>query len=70
MEQIAAPLTNLQLELLKVFSYQLPDEELLEIKQVLVKFFAKRLKKRASKIWQEKNYTQKDMDKWLNDENQ
>ena len=71
MNQTAAtPLTNLQLELLKVFSYQLPDEELLEIKQMLAQFFAKRLKKGTSKIWKEKNYTQNDMDNWLNDENQ
>ena len=33
MEQSATSLTNLQLELLKLFSYQLPDEELIEIKK-------------------------------------
>lgn len=70
MEKTTTPLTNLQLELLKVFSYQLPEEELLEVKQVLATFFAERLKKRASKIWKEKKYTQNDMNKWLNDENQ
>ena len=70
MEQIAEPLTNLQLELLKVFSYQLPEEELYEMKQVLVEFFAKRLNKRASKIWKDKRYTQDDMENWLNDEKQ
>lgn len=70
MEQTATPLTNLQLELLKVFSYQLPEEELLEIKEVLANFFANRVKKRASKIWKEKKYTQNDMNKWLNDEKQ
>lgn len=70
MEQSTASLTNLQLELLKLFSYQLHEEELIEIKQLLAKFFADRLKKRTSKIWKEKAYTQEDMDKWLNDENQ
>lgn len=70
MEQPAASLTNLQLELLKLFSYQLPDEELIEIKKLFSKFFAERLKKGMSQIWKEKGYTQEDMDKWLNDENQ
>ena len=70
MEQSTTSLTNLQLELLKVFSYELPDEEILEIKQLLVKYFAERIKKIASIIWKEKGYTQEDMDKWLNDENQ
>ncbi len=70
MEQPTSSLTNLQLELLKVFSYQLPNEELLEIRQLLVKYFAERIKKSASKTWKEKGYTQEDMDKWLNDENQ
>ena len=70
MDQIAAPLTNLQLEILKVFSYQLPEEELIEMKQVLVEFFAKRVKKRASEIWKENQYTHDDMDKWLSDEKQ
>jgi len=63
MEQPTSSLTNLQLELLKVFSYQLPNEELLEIRQLLVKYFAERIKKSASKIWKEKGYTQEDMDK-------
>ena len=70
MEQLTTPLTNLQLELLKVFSYQLPEEELLEMKYLLSNFFAERLRKGASKIWKEKGYTQNDMDKWLNDEKQ
>ena len=70
MEQVAGSLTNMQLELLKVFSYQLPEEELSEMKQVLVEFFAKRLEKRASKIWNDKKYTQDDMEKWLTDDTQ
>ncbi len=70
MEQVTTSLTNLQLELLKVFSYQLPEEEILEIKQLLSGFFAERLKKGSSNIWIEKGYTQNDMDNWLNDDNQ
>lgn len=70
MEQSTASLSNLQLELLKLFSYQLPEEELIDLKKILAGFFSERLKKRTSSIWKEKGYTQEDMDKWLNDENQ
>lgn len=63
-------LTNLQLELLKIFSYKLPEEELVEVKRLLASHFAKRMKNEASKIWLEKGYTQEDMDKWLEDDTQ
>ena len=33
-------LSNLQLQLLKVFSYNLDDEQLMEIKNLLAKYFA------------------------------
>ncbi len=36
-------LTNLQLELLKYFSYDVSDKELLDIKQLLSKYFANRV---------------------------
>lgn len=70
MEQRTESLTNLQRELLKMFSYNLSDEDLRALKKELSAFFANRTKNSAAKIWKEKNYTQEDMDKWLNDENQ
>jgi hypothetical protein len=63
-------LTNLQLELLKVFSYKLPEEELEAVKRLLASHFAKRMKDEASKDWMVKGYTQDDMDKWLEDDTQ
>lgn len=63
-------LTNVQLELLKTFSYELPEEEIRELKKVLVKFFADRVRKKTSTIWQEKGYSNQTMQEWLEDENQ
>ena len=34
-------LTNVQIELLKLFQYNLPEEQLVEIKNILAKYFAK-----------------------------
>ena len=61
-------LTNLQLELLKIFSFNLPEDELLEIKNILAQHLADRLTRRVGKIWEDKGLTQDDMDQWLNDE--
>lgn len=64
------PLTNLQLELLKIFSYQMPEPELLEIKKVLANHFAKKAMDRMDKIWEEKGLSNEIMEEWLNEENQ
>jgi hypothetical protein len=63
-------LTNVQLELLNTFAYNLPEEELAELKDVLVAFFAKRVRQRTSRLWKERGYTAQTMEDWLNDENQ
>lgn len=61
---IKPPLSNLQLELLKVFSHQL-DEEVLNLKQMLVTFFAQRAIAQANKTWDEKGWTNTDVDRTL-----
>jgi predicted metal-binding transcription factor (methanogenesis marker protein 9) len=60
------PLTNVQLELLKAFSHDLSEQELMELKQVLAKFFAQRLIQEADKVWAEKNWTDQEVDQLLN----
>ena len=53
-----------------MFSYNLPEDELQELKQTLVKFFAQRIRKRTDAIWQERGYTAQTMENWLNEEEQ
>lgn len=62
------PLTNLQLEIVKLYSTDLERQELLELKQVLANFFAKKAIEEADKIWDEQNLTDDDMEAWLNAE--
>lgn len=64
------PLTNTQLELLKLYAYELKEEEMAELKNMLATFFASRIRNRTKKIWEEKGFTQSTMEQWLNDENQ
>mgnify|MGYP006934651306 CR=1 FL=1 len=63
-------LTNVQLELLNTFAYDLPEEELKDLKSVLVRFFAERIRLKTSDVWNQKGYTAETMQAWLNDENQ
>jgi hypothetical protein len=62
------PLTNLQLEILKLYSLELTEKDLLDLKTVLARHFADRLSKRVDEIWQEKGLTDADMEQWLDAE--
>lgn len=66
----ATKMTNLQQELLKVFSRDILENELKEIKTILIKYFADKATKSANKVWDEQGYTNVLMDKWVNDPNQ
>lgn len=66
MTAIKQPLTNVQLELLKVFTHNLTDEDLKELKKVLASFFANRLVEKANKAWDEKGWTEEDTQRMLN----
>lgn len=62
--------SNLQQELLRLFSHQVADEDLIQIKDLLGSYFAKRLSSMADDAWTEKQWTDQDMDAILNDPNQ
>ena len=62
------PLSNIQLELLKLYSTDLNDNDLVDLKNQLAQFYAKKSIDSADKIWIEKKLSNNDMDKWL-DEN-
>lgn len=67
MAQSTNRLTNLQLELIKLFNYNLDEKQLLEIKDLLAKYFAGKATEEADKVWKEKGLTNDTMDSWLNE---
>ena len=67
MSLLKQPLSNVQLELLKLYSTNLSESEMEELKLQLAKFYANRAIKLADRGWDEKDYTNDDMDKLLND---
>jgi len=60
-------LSNLQLELLKLFSTNVPEQDLKNIKNYLSNYFAQKAIKEADKIWDKKSFSNELMDKWLNE---
>ncbi len=60
------PFSNLQLELIKTFSHQLEEQELLEVRKILASFFTQRAIKQANKVWDEKGWTDANVDRMLN----
>jgi hypothetical protein len=61
------PLSNVQIELLKLFATDLSEEDLLELRQQLAQFYARKSVEKANEAWQEKGLTQEDVDGWLED---
>ena len=57
--------SNLQLELLRLYSRDLPEEELLEIKNLLADYFAKRAIAGANAWWDANNFTEADVERML-----
>lgn len=64
----AHSLSNLQQELLKLYSSDIPESDLLHIKRYLAKYFAFKAIDEADQIWDEKKYTNETMNQWLNED--
>ena len=51
---IPQPFNNAQLELLKLFADNVPEEDLLAIKELISRYFFEKAKNEADKIWEAK----------------
>jgi len=60
-------LTNLQLQLLKSFKYELPEDQMIEIKSLLSKYFADKASDEMDNLWDANNWTDETMDTWANE---
>jgi len=58
---IKPPLSNVQLELLKLYATGVSDETLLELNRTMAKFFLDKVRQSADKIWEDKGYTDAQM---------
>lgn len=57
-------LNPIQLEVLKLFRFATTDEDILELKTVLIEYLSKKTVTEANKAFDEKGFTIKDIEKW------
>ena len=65
--EVTQKLSNLQLELIKVFNYQLSDNQLVEVRDLLTKYFAEKATNEMDQLWKNNNWNNNTMDAWANE---
>lgn len=61
-------LSNVQMELIKLYATNLNNNELMELKSILADHFSRKAIDEADKIWMQKDMSTQTMDDWLNEE--
>ena len=62
-------MSNLQLELLRLYGNGVSEESLREIKTILAKYFADKATGAMDEVWDEKGLTEQTMIDWTNEHN-
>ena len=65
MNSLKQPLTEAQLELLKLFNRDVDDSDWLEIRRIITHYFADKATRTADKLWGEKGWNDQTMIDWL-----
>ncbi|MEI6407809.1 MAG: hypothetical protein WCR52_00365 [Bacteroidota bacterium] len=65
MKSIEFPLNEVQISLLKL-TENLKDDELQDLKRLIIAFKARRLAMLADQVWDEKGWTEETMEQFLN----
>lgn len=57
-------MSNLQLELLKLYATDIPEKQLLDIKGMLAAYFAELIDRDMTALWEEKKWDEKTIEAW------
>lgn len=60
-------LSNLQLELLKIFSFDINEEQVKEIRTLLVEYFADKVTNDVDKLFEDNNWGIEKIEEWSKD---
>jgi len=60
-------LSNVQMELIKLYSTNLDYDDLVELKNLLINHFSRKAIDEADGIWSQKKMSAQTMDSWLNE---
>ncbi len=64
---VPTKLSNMQVELLKLYAHNVSDSELRDIKKMLAEYFAKKVDEEMDKLWEEKCWDEKTIEEWKNE---
>lgn len=64
MVAVSKPLSNLQLELLKLYASGIPEHQLLDIKKLLAAYFAEKVDRELESFWEENGLDDTTLEKW------
>ncbi len=67
MNELKLPLSNVQIELMKLYSTNLSGNELEELKSLLSRFYADKAISIADEVWDKRGLTDSDMEIWLSE---
>jgi len=60
-------LSNVQMELIKLYSTDLENDDLMELRKVLANHFAQKAMNGADAVWDQKKLSSDTMETWLNE---
>ena len=63
---IQPPLSNVQSEMLKLFSTDVPEKELIEIKDMIARYLLDKARDKADAAWDDKGYSDEKLRQILN----
>lgn len=69
MTQHRTQLSNVQIELLKLYSNNISDKYLFDLKLLMANYFAQKATEAMDVVWDEKGLTEQDMINWTNEHN-
>lgn len=63
-QTIPTKLSNLQMELLKLYPYTVSEAELKDIQRLLATYFAQKIDAEMDLLWQEKGWNEQTIEQW------
>ena len=66
MQTVKQPMTNLQLELLKLYTRKVSEQDLQSIKKILAQYFSNKTMDLADKVWEKNNWKDDDAERFSN----
>ena len=66
-QTLPTKLSNLQMELLKLYPYTVSGEELNEIRRLLADYFARKIDDEMNQLWQRRSWNEQTIEDWKNE---